>query len=121
MDDKESGKIIGKGTAKSSYTILLTVFYFTLHYTVSVTVKDGRYRYEIFDFYAQDDAASSTLWSIDQIVTGRLNNGIKTMNNDGSYKSMFGRYTKLTGSASLTIAESLKKAMVEKNVKSDDF
>lgn len=50
MDDKEAGKIIGKGNSEGFYTILLTPFTYFLNYTVSITVKDGRYRYEISPF-----------------------------------------------------------------------
>lgn len=55
MDDKSAGKIIGKGAANGSYFYLLTTIRFTLYYTVSITVKDGRYRYEITDIEAQNE------------------------------------------------------------------
>lgn len=52
MDDKESGKIVGKA--------LMTVYFKWLgasreggyiNYTLSVQLKNGRYKYEITDFY----------------------------------------------------------------------
>lgn len=50
MDDKQGGKIIGKGVSSGSYSIMLSPILYYLNYTVSVTVKDGRYRYEISPF-----------------------------------------------------------------------
>lgn len=50
MDDKSAGKIIGKGSSIGYYNILLTPMEYYLNYTISVTTKDGRYRYEISPF-----------------------------------------------------------------------
>lgn len=50
MDDKASGKIIGKGSSSGFYSILMSIIPYSLTYTVSITAKDGRYRYEISPF-----------------------------------------------------------------------
>jgi hypothetical protein len=50
MDDKAAGKIIGKGLSSSYYTVMRRPVNYNLHYTISITAKEGRYRYEITSF-----------------------------------------------------------------------
>ncbi len=50
LDDKNAGKIIGKGTTSGVYRFMMSNTDFYLNYTLSVTVKDGRYRYEFSQF-----------------------------------------------------------------------
>lgn len=50
MDDKVAGKIIGKGTSRGQYKFMLSNTSYYLNYTLSVTLKDGRYRYEFSQF-----------------------------------------------------------------------
>lgn len=50
MDDKSAGKIIGKGTSSGKYKFMMSNTDYYLNYTLSVTVKDGRYRYEFSQF-----------------------------------------------------------------------
>lgn len=59
MDDREAGKVIGKVNSAGYYTILLTQFPYRLTYTISITSKDGRYRYEISSIYIKDGPAST--------------------------------------------------------------
>lgn len=52
MDDKENGKII----IKALFTVYIkslgyNLDYGQIHYTFSIFLKDGRYKYEINDFY----------------------------------------------------------------------
>lgn len=50
MQDKEAGEIIGKGIVKTIYKIPLNPsVVVSVYHTVSITVKDGRYKYEITD------------------------------------------------------------------------
>lgn len=53
MDDKENGKIIGKGSIKYNSNVFIASEGTRgwIRYTISIQVKDGRYRYEITDFY----------------------------------------------------------------------
>lgn len=52
LDDKEKGIIIGKGIIPVYYQYLGTSTQDGyINYTISVIVKDGRFKYEITDFY----------------------------------------------------------------------
>lgn len=50
MDDSRSGKMIGKGSAQASYTAMGQTVEYDLLYTVSITAKDHKFRYEISSF-----------------------------------------------------------------------
>ncbi|MOA34687.1 hypothetical protein D3C78_1560750 [compost metagenome] len=49
FDDKEAGKIMGKGRSTIFYEYLLTTVFVDIDYSVSITVKDSKYKYEIYD------------------------------------------------------------------------
>lgn len=52
MDDKESGIIIGKALLNVYYkTLGITFNSGYINYTIKFSVKDGKYKYEISDFY----------------------------------------------------------------------
>lgn len=56
MDDRESGRIIGKASFSVTHRALGANYpsgYF--RYTISIHVRDGRYRYEVSDFYHMGD------------------------------------------------------------------
>lgn len=57
MEDKESGKIVGKAVMKAYSYAGSEIFsdYGYFHYTISIYVKDGRYKYEITDIYHAGD------------------------------------------------------------------
>ncbi len=51
MDDKELGKIVGKASIPVHFTSLgMMIEGGFIHYTISLQLKDGRYKYEITDF-----------------------------------------------------------------------
>ena len=50
IEDKRAGKIIGKRSSLESYKYMMTTINFHLNYTISVTTKDNRYKYEISSF-----------------------------------------------------------------------
>lgn len=52
MEDNVNGKIIGKALVPVKLKVLGTVYDAgSIHYTISLYLKDGRYKYEITDFY----------------------------------------------------------------------
>lgn len=61
LDDKENGQIVGKGLFKYVQRYGIFVWDCTIRFTVSVAVKDGRYRYEINDFEHSADNANNRL------------------------------------------------------------
>lgn len=118
MDDKEAGKIIGKASAKGSFYYLLTLFSFSLNYTVSITLKDGRYRYEITDFTATDDGAKY-MYNLNVFATAK-----EYKNKKGEYKEAIKGYLVSTNQVGTTLSEGIKKALSQPatGVKSkDDF
>ena len=52
IQDKESGELVGKGAIKYNNTILgtKTVVDGWIRFTVNITIKDGKYKYEFTDF-----------------------------------------------------------------------
>ena len=48
MEDKESGKIVGKALMQVYHKNRQDGY---INYTISIQVKDGRYKYEFTDFY----------------------------------------------------------------------
>lgn len=50
LDDKESGELIGKGNSSISYYARKP----TISHTISISVKDGRFRYVITDLFYSD-------------------------------------------------------------------
>jgi len=67
MDDPTAGKLIGKGytVISESYVTKVALMQipgqidFKLWYTVKIYIKEGRYKYEIKDFYTQFNNVSS--------------------------------------------------------------
>lgn len=62
VDDKENFKIIGKGNAKFKFLagpLGLTPYNERLEFIISIAAKDGKYRYQIYNFslYQSSDAA----------------------------------------------------------------
>lgn len=61
MDDKENGKIIGKALMKVYFKTIFNSNYSggNINYTISIYVKDGKYKYEITDFYHTGELAGN--------------------------------------------------------------
>jgi len=53
VDDKENGRIVGKGFSEITL-VALYPYQAKMYYTISVSCKDGRYKYEIYDIYYQN-------------------------------------------------------------------
>lgn len=111
MDDKAAGKIIGKGVYKNLKTGIFVDNTTTIYYTVSITVKDGRYRYEISDIYreifSQDFSNYTTTTgkeSLDELI-----NNPKNINKDGEYKGKLKQTTLIVN----TVAPELRKSIID--------
>lgn len=51
LDDKENGEVIGKGLFKTMWqNTAFSSFEVSVYHTVQISVKDGKYKYEIKDF-----------------------------------------------------------------------
>ena len=60
-DDKEAGQIIGKATMRYEPTFFIAsgVVKGPVDYTISILLKDGRFKYEVTDFYHTADIKES--------------------------------------------------------------
>lgn len=122
MDDKQSGKIIGKGSEPLVYSYALTKQNYHANYTISITVKDGRYRYEVSDISVPDDNVLGYHLTLNDIViTGRTSME-KTKKDNGEYRNRFKGYVFETDKFINSLIDGLKKAMAVKvNNSKDNF
>lgn len=79
MDDKENGKIIGKGNIRYTSKIFVgsEATKGWIRYTISIQVKSGRYKYEINDFYHEGNPLNSS---------GAFSFGLITSSSECPYK-----------------------------------
>lgn len=113
MDDKEAGKIIGKGAEFGNIMDALnivTLGTFKLNYTVYITVKDGKYRYEITDFNSEDQPGKNT-WTIAKFNIYDLVTNPDNRKSNGKWKNKYATYIKLTDKTGTELQTSIKSAM----------
>lgn len=71
MDDKEAGRIIGKGYFSFDYPFFVETYTMKVYFTVDITVKDGKYRIQFYDIDPQDETKNSfthtSAWSSETI------------------------------------------------------
>ena len=123
MDDKSAGKIIGKGNDRGSvYLAPLVASSFLERYTISITVKDGKYKYAIFDFTVQNDPYQGMQYP--ERVINEIATNAKWKNDAGEYRKVVKGYIETTIRINETLSSSLKVAMANqsKGLKiKDDF
>lgn len=61
MDDKDAGKLIGKGTVFCPIKVLGVSSGVYTRYTISVEVKDGKYRLRLYDITIDDLGGSDAI------------------------------------------------------------
>jgi hypothetical protein len=75
-DDREEGKVIGKGTIQVTghQNVLLSAFseVRTTTFTLEISCKDGRYKYRMFGFNAEYTYGESDKRKPERITTGML-------------------------------------------------
>jgi hypothetical protein len=69
MEDKESGKIVGKALMPVIFKKFGTFPNGSIHYTISIYVKDGRYKYEITDFYHTGDGTGPDFGTCEDMIS----------------------------------------------------
>jgi hypothetical protein len=123
MDDKSSGKIVGKGSERGQvYAAPLIYNPFTERYTISITVKDNKYRYEITDFTTQVDR--NQYGTPPELPLYDFAYNQKWKSSDGTYRKVVKGYIEKTAYIGSSLSESLKKAMSAKSTgikPKDDF
>lgn len=60
MEDKENGILIGKAAMKVYHKAMVTHYHGLINYTVTIQVKDGRFKYSISDFNHTASGATAT-------------------------------------------------------------
>jgi hypothetical protein len=121
LDDKADGKMIGKGGYQYSFVIGITISQIFMRFTLALDVKDGKYRYRIYDF-AGDNTNTTRLRSTDTSTVGVLDY------NQGYIDLKAGKRTKfnlkvlqgMDTQVQLMVA-SLQKAMLASSASKDDF
>ena len=118
MDDKESGKLVGKALMQVYHKALGSSFpsgY--INYTISIYVKDGRYRYEITNFYHSGQYVSGGNRIPDYGVCEKMiNTTDKTMGM--SYQKTYNYYLYQMDNNIKGLIADLKKTMATKTTNS---
>lgn len=120
-EEKEDGKINGRGISTAYYKILGTVTEYKNLFTIQVDVKDGKYRYKMYSMALTSPAKyNSMIGSIpsmtftpESVVDGMIGKGKKVFTKGGSRQIL----TTMDEQIRLLIA-SLNKGM---NAKDDGF
>jgi hypothetical protein len=112
MEDKESGKIVGKALMQVYHKALGSNYpsgY--INYTISIYIKDGRYKYEVTDFHHTDYG----------ICENMINTTDKTMGM--SYQKTYNYYLYQMDNNIKDLIFNLKASMTTKatNTKKDDW
>lgn len=118
LDDKAEGKMMGKGIYRYTFFNGLGVSQVIMHFTLALDIKDGKYRYRMYDFLG-DNVNTDMLSGVTEVRSLDYNKcytdykaGKRTKYN---LKVLQGMDTQVK-----IIAASLEKAM-QKSVKKDDF
>ncbi len=116
MDDKAAGSLMGKGIHAYAFSNGIHVSQISVRFTVAIDIKDGKYRYRIYEFDPYNTSSSflgdkttiqqSYEWSYNELAA---NKRVKY-----HAKMLEGLNAEVKG-----IVASLEKAM--KNAQSDDF
>jgi len=123
MDDKESGKIVGKALMQVYHKALGSNYpsgY--INYTISIYIKEGRYKYEITDFYHTGQFVGSSSRIPDYgICEKMINTTDKTMGT--SHQKTYNYYLYQMDINVKELISDLKAAMSSKstNTKKDDW
>jgi hypothetical protein len=121
LDDKADGKMIGKGGHQYSFVIGITISQIFMRFTLALDVKDGKYRYRIYDF-AGDNTNTTKLRSTDTSTVGVLDYNQCYIDLKAGKRTKFNLKV-LQGmdtQVQLMVA-SLQKAMLASSAGKDDF
>ena len=110
LDDKESGKIIGKGNFSINRTMYLTDS--RVDFTMTIMVKDGRYKYIVSDFNHVSFKAGYS--------GGSLDNEKPDCGNFNMAKKGWNQVKEQTKSTVDNLIADLKTFMETESVESDD-
>ena len=111
MSDKESGKIVGKGIFKVYFHSFGTKDAGYVHYTISIMVKDGRYKYSLNDLYHSNEGATPGIGSGGNLINEKADCG-----NFNLTKKIFDEIKLQAYDQSMALVESLNTFMKTQSV-----
>jgi len=114
LDDKESGKIIGKGLFRVVSSVIVKGDIGVVKFTVEIVVKDGRYKYTFTDFW--HEASFSNVTTPGDLRLSKPGGGLLSMGR-GNWNGIK-QQTKEQVSEMIV---SLKKAMASSQSKEDTW
>ena len=127
MEDKESGKIVGKAMIEVyGSTLGIRNEGGNINYTISIYIKEGRYKYEVTDFYHTGFVSHSqygTAYIPDGGPCEKLYKEKKGIPMINTYKNTYEKYLNEMDITTKILIEDLKQSMESKskNTKSDNW
>jgi hypothetical protein len=125
VQDKESGELIGKGNFHFSASKMSYMYYSgRIEFSIKVLLKDGRYKYEISDFYHNGANTSYGETSFGLIYNNHTYTGMKQ--NTGSlmikiFNNVLGEIETAIESNTKSLISSLKSEMQLKSTKTSEW
>ena len=123
MEDKESGKLVGKALMKVYFKERIGNRYLPggyINYTISIYIKDGRYKYEITDFYHTGEYVNDEDKVPDGGASEKMINATKGFWGL-SYKKTYLLFLYQMDDNIKDLIGTLKTAMITKALKKDDW
>jgi len=116
MDDPDNGKLILKGfVAGDDETFRGVLFTYNIYYTITISIKDGKYKVNISDFEREMISDGKTLAKIPiETTLEHLKSGNSDVSKEETDKMYFGLKSNINKVA-LNIIESFKSAMSKKD------
>jgi hypothetical protein len=114
MQDKENGKIVGKGSfgdINVSVVLGMATVYGNVKFTISIYLKDGKYKYEVTDFYHEGSWVGGGA-PPRPYNAGALENEIPECGKSNLTLKKWGKIKEETNKRVLALIESLKKSMI---------
>ena len=114
LDDKESGRIIGKGLLNVTTSVIVKADAGVVKFTIEINAKDGRYKYTFTDFW--HEAYISKITTPGDLRLSKPGGGILTMG-----KGNWNGIKRQTNEMVLDMILNLKKAMSSSQNKDDSW
>jgi len=124
MEDKESGKIIGKALIQVYHKgVAMTYKWGYINYTISIYIKDGRYKYVLTDYYHTGQINPGLIDAPDYGACEDMINYKPTISDPFAKKNILRSILSQLDSNSINLVQDLKSAMTTKktNTKNENW
>ena len=119
LEDKENGRIVGKGLS-NIYITVLTPVKMKLHYSILIECKDGRYKYTIYDLYYEDYPDKYNSYRTSKTPIENTFETKRYYNRKGQPKSLFKQYKEKTEAEIENLVKLIKESMETSGSKTSD-